>query len=851
MGKNVEHIQHIKSNVVLENGKPKLPQPGTLVEGELAVNYAKDVETISLENASGEVVTFSSDKYYTEQKLGSAFTGANSAVTVTDVIEENEEIISSALNDLETRKLDTSAYTPTEELWVSGTGLNSVVLKGSSGTASGDYAVAEGYTYEYDGETYTSIASGIYSHTEGAGTLASGDWGSHAEGDSTSATSDSSHAEGYGTLAEGYASHAEGDSTSATNNSSHAEGIQTKAFGDFGSHAEGWSTIASGESSHAEGHSTSATSTNAHTEGYGTQANGYQSHAEGDETIANGNDSHTEGYMTIANNIDEHASGRYNVSNSASTEFGDSGNTLFSVGNGDYETRHNAFEIRQNGDIYINSGGTDILLQEHLGGGGSITIDDEISSATSGSNNAVSTSAVYDYITEDEKVISAALNDLNDRKLDASDYTELWISGTGLNSVVLANSNNVADGESSVAEGYATSAMSYDAHAEGSETIASGDYSHAEGDTTSATNYSSHAEGFKTLAEGDSSHAEGWNTQAIGDASHAEGYYSVASDEASHAEGHSTSATSTDSHAEGDETLASGFAAHAEGEGSSATSEASHAEGMNTIANGDYSHAEGISTIANNNAEHASGRYNASNTGESTSAQTLFSVGNGYYDESQEVEVRHNAFEIRQNGDIYIASGNSDIKLQDYLGGGGGSITVDQVLDNTTSASTNPVSSKAVYDAVTDNELVWTNAYVTLSGTVSAHTANTEIHVTSADKEKLHTHSNKSALDSITGNVGTMAYQNTNSYSSATQVSTALQGKSNSNHNQGANTITAMTNYNAATAGTSSISTSDNLNTAIGKLENRFDGICLLKISQTDYDNLQTKDPNTLYVITD
>ena len=107
------------------------------------------------------------------------------------------------------------------------------------------------------------------------------------------------------------------------------------------------------------------------------------------------------------------------------------------------------------------------------------------------------------------------------------------------------------------------------------------------------------------------------------------------------------------------------------------------------------------------------------------------------------------------------------------------SITVDQVLDDTTSASTNPVSSKAVYDAVTDNELVWTNAYVTLSGAVSSHTENTEIHVTAADKEKLHTHSNKSVLDVITGNVGTMAYENASSYSSATEVNTALGNKAN------------------------------------------------------------------------
>ena len=47
--------------------------------------------------------------------------------------------------------------------------------------------------------------------------------------------------------------------------------------------------------------------------------------------------------------------GYYSNSVSGTTTFGDSGNTLFSVGNGDYKnnSRHNAIEIRQNGDIYI------------------------------------------------------------------------------------------------------------------------------------------------------------------------------------------------------------------------------------------------------------------------------------------------------------------------------------------------------------------------------------------------------------------------------------------------------------------------------------------------------------------
>ena len=89
-------------------------------------------------------------------------------------------------------------------------------------------------------------------------------------------------------------------------------------------------------------------------EGSSTHANGEYSHAEGNSSQANGDYSHAEGRQTITQNNSEHASGQYNISSSASTDFGHSGNTLFSVGNGDdLEYRRNAFEIRQNGDFYI------------------------------------------------------------------------------------------------------------------------------------------------------------------------------------------------------------------------------------------------------------------------------------------------------------------------------------------------------------------------------------------------------------------------------------------------------------------------------------------------------------------
>lgn len=53
----------------------------------------------------------------------------------------------------------------------------------------------------------------------------------------------------------------------------------------------------------------------------------------------------------------EFSFGINNNSSSANTPFGDSGNTMFSIGNG-YDFRsthnwHNAFEVRQNGDIYV------------------------------------------------------------------------------------------------------------------------------------------------------------------------------------------------------------------------------------------------------------------------------------------------------------------------------------------------------------------------------------------------------------------------------------------------------------------------------------------------------------------
>ena len=273
----------------------------------------------------------------------------------------------------------------------------------------------------------------------------------------------------------------EGQNTTASGNYSHAEGYQTSATS-YASHAEGGSSVANGNYSHSEG--------------YGTSASGRYSHAEGLYTSALTEASHAEGYYTKTANKYEYASGQWNVSNSATTTFGDSGNTLFSVGNGtNGSARHNAFEIRQNGDIYLTLDGQDVKLQDNLGGGG----------------------ATY-----------TAGRGIN---IDSANTISLGVAisaGTGTNSIQ-EGQNTIASGSYSHAEGAATSATSYASHAEGSNTTASEYHSHAEGSWTTASGYYSNAEGYKTIASGVSSHAEGYYTEAKNNFEHASGQYNVSS----------------------------------------------------------------------------------------------------------------------------------------------------------------------------------------------------------------------------------------------------------------------------------------------------------------------------------
>lgn len=217
--------------------------------------------------------------------------------------------------------------------------------------------------------------------------------------------------------------------SAGTGTNSIIEGSADLAIG-ISSHAEGTQTIASSENSHAEGENTSANGKGSHAEGCLSSANGEYSHSEGFFARANGKDSHAEGMSTIANNMAEHASGQYNNSVSASTTFGDSDNTLFSVGNGTSDSaRHNAFEIRQNGDIYIvdtNDTSTTnyyekpmIKLQNAIGGGGSsytagdgIDITNDVISVTGKVDTSAITTSVTSSSTDSQVPSAKAVYDI-------------------------------------------------------------------------------------------------------------------------------------------------------------------------------------------------------------------------------------------------------------------------------------------------------------------------------------------------------------------------------------------------------------------------------------------------------
>ena len=131
----------------------------------------------------------------------------------------------------------------------------------------------------------------------------------------------------------------------------------------------------------------------------------------------------------------------------------------------------------------------------------------------------------------------------SDSHIEGNFNNTVWLhSDTELNEVNVSRQH--AEGSRTLAAGYCTHTEGENtratgdiSHAEGKDTIAEGATTHAEGDGTRAIGPNSHAEGEDTIALGVNSHAEGGACTASGGGSHAGGYGSVADGDKAFAHG--------------------------------------------------------------------------------------------------------------------------------------------------------------------------------------------------------------------------------------------------------------------------------------------------------------------------
>lgn len=449
--------------------------------------------------------------------------------------------------------------------------------------------------------------TGDYANAEGLETVASGDYGSHAEGWNTKASGDESHAEGLYTEASGHQSHAEGDSTLASNYAAHAEGYETIASG-IVSHAEGYSEAA-GEAAHAEGVSI-ASGDYSHSEGFYTEALGDYSHAEGENTKALDYAAHSEGRYTTASSMLSHAEGE---------------NTLACYGT-----------------VYTITAFDDALKTITLDNVDGLAVGDLLQIRLIGSES------------------TPALTDV-----EITNISELVVTLETTETITLNWAQAIEKSTTSHpahAEGTLTLASGNSSHAEGYETLALGSQAHSEGVGTKAIGARAHAEGINTTAKGDYSHAEGGNTIVNGAYSHAEGRYSEVNGAYAHAEGYDTEANDYAAHAEGWKCQALENCAHAEGESTIASGLQSHAEGFSTAASGNKAHSQNWGTIAQGQSQTVIGEYNIPQGTKDSRQLTdhAFIVGNGSNNDNRSNAMSVNwAGDLKTSGEVEDGEGNA------------------------------------------------------------------------------------------------------------------------------------------------------------------------------------------------
>ena len=168
MTKTVQHISLKKSAIV-----GKAPAKDVLAEGELAVNYGEGGEKIFLQNTKKDIVEFSADKLLDKKYLSTTSGGtvsgntefkgdvkivypdsSSQTVSLREVMVDNEEVTSAALNELNERiseqKTDIDTIKAQECLPLSG------------GTVSGETTFTKEVKVVFpNSETPTSLVSAI------------------------------------------------------------------------------------------------------------------------------------------------------------------------------------------------------------------------------------------------------------------------------------------------------------------------------------------------------------------------------------------------------------------------------------------------------------------------------------------------------------------------------------------------------------------------------------------------------------------------------------------------------------------------------------------------------------------
>ena len=379
-------------------------------------------------------------------------------------------------------------------------------------------------------------------------------------------------------------------------------------------------------------------------------------YAFGDNSVAIGNstkarmsNSFTSGLRTEVRCPNGAAFGQDNIGNR---------NAIFEVGVGTSTKKKNAFEIKQNGDVYITGVGgyngitttgskdaatviNDFPFQKGSGensavlkGGNNQVISKR--GVAIGSNNLVGLKAYpFIYIDKSNKSIYLSYDNLElvDSKPYADESFKHPYSEGDIFSIHLGNNYyncgtiiNVYGNQITV-DNLPNDLPTFDNEKhyffyvfekanEGIIDIGQNSFIH--GLNNYAYNECSHVEGKNNKAIGKYAHTEGKENEAYYCA-HAEGSNNIAKGNTSHAEGTDNRALNSNTHVEGRYTKAAGYASHAEGHGESltnpnlATGNYSHVEGEKTKAYGIASHSEGMLNVANGKGAHTEGRQTQTN----------------------------------------------------------------------------------------------------------------------------------------------------------------------------------------------------------------------------------------------